>query len=123
MQGTRANSFRRFGFIGEWYLEFARCLPVRVKHRYGSIASILILQTGVAQRGLACSDGFFQEPSFCKAPYYLDQLDRIAGCAHLEVPEAEGRRIVCELQSILPGYLVPKYVQEIASETSETTLI
>jgi L-lysine 2,3-aminomutase len=46
-------------------------------------------------------------------PYYLHQLDRVSGAAHFEVPVAEGRRIVRELRSRLPGYAVPRYVQEI----------
>ena len=46
-------------------------------------------------------------------PYYLHQLDRVAGAAHFEVPEQEGRRLVKELQARLPGYAVPKYVKEV----------
>ena len=47
-------------------------------------------------------------------PYYLHQLDRVAGAAHFEVPEQEGRRLVDELRRRLPGYAVPRYVREIA---------
>jgi KamA family protein len=46
-------------------------------------------------------------------PYYLHQLDRVTGAAHFEVPVDEGRRIVRELRARLPGYAVPRYVQEI----------
>jgi L-lysine 2,3-aminomutase len=45
-------------------------------------------------------------------PYYLHQLDRVAGAAHFEVPISTGRRIVEELRARLPGYAVPRYVQE-----------
>jgi EF-P beta-lysylation protein EpmB len=45
-------------------------------------------------------------------PYYLHQLDRIAGAAHFEVPEARGRELVAELRARLPGYAVPQYVRE-----------
>ncbi|MEM1305793.1 MAG: hypothetical protein AAGG46_12905, partial [Planctomycetota bacterium] len=55
-------------------------------------------------------------------PYYLHQLDRVAGASHFEVPIGEGRRIVAELQSRLPGYAVPRYVQEIAGERSKTPI-
>jgi EF-P beta-lysylation protein EpmB len=55
-------------------------------------------------------------------PYYLHQLDRVAGAAHFEVPVEEGRRIVEELRKRLPGYMVPRYVQEIAGEASKTIL-
>jgi len=45
-------------------------------------------------------------------PYYLHQLDRVAGAAHFQVPEPEGRQIIAELRSRLPGYAVPRYVRE-----------
>jgi EF-P beta-lysylation protein EpmB len=46
-------------------------------------------------------------------PYYLHQLDRVAGAAHFEVPVERGQQIMAELQQRLPGYAVPRYVQEI----------
>lgn len=45
-------------------------------------------------------------------PYYLHQLDRVAGAAHFEVPIERGREIMKELHARLPGYAVPRYVQE-----------
>ncbi len=49
-------------------------------------------------------------------PYYLHQLDRVAGAAHFEVPEEVGRQIVEQLRARLPGYAVPQYVREVAGE-------
>jgi len=43
-------------------------------------------------------------------PYYLNQLDRVDGAAHFEVPIEDGRDIIQELRKRLPGYAVPKYV-------------
>ncbi len=45
-------------------------------------------------------------------PYYLHQLDRVAGAAHFEVPEPEGVELVRRLRLQLPGYAVPRYVRE-----------
>jgi EF-P beta-lysylation protein EpmB len=45
-------------------------------------------------------------------PYYLHQLDRVAGAAHFEVPVEQGRQLVAQLQAALPGYAVPRYVQD-----------
>ncbi len=45
-------------------------------------------------------------------PYYLHQLDRVAGAAHFEVPIQEGMRLIRELRALLPGYMVPRYVRE-----------
>ncbi len=53
-------------------------------------------------------------------PYYLHQLDRVTGAAHFEVPLSEGKRIVQQLRSELPGYMVPRYVQELPGEASKT---
>jgi EF-P beta-lysylation protein EpmB len=47
-------------------------------------------------------------------PYYLHQLDRVEGAAHFEVPVEQGRRLIAEMRSQLPGYAVPRYVQEAA---------
>jgi len=55
-------------------------------------------------------------------PYYLHQLDRVAGAAHFEVPEATGRRLITELRRRLPGYAVPRYVRETPGEASKTLL-
>ena len=52
-------------------------------------------------------------------PYYLHQLDRVAGAAHFEVPIADGRQIIDELRTRLPGYAVPRYVQEVAGVSSK----
>jgi KamA family protein len=50
-------------------------------------------------------------------PYYLHQLDRVAGSAHFEVAESRGLALVEELRRKLPGYAVPRYVREVAGET------
>lgn len=52
-------------------------------------------------------------------PYYLHQLDRAAGTAHFEVRVDTGQRIIDSLKTILPGYAVPRYVQEIAGAESK----
>ena len=45
-------------------------------------------------------------------PYYLHQLDRVAGAAHFEVPEDRGRELIRQLRARLPGYAVPRYVRD-----------
>lgn len=55
-------------------------------------------------------------------PYYLHQLDRVAGTAHFEVPEQIGRQLVADLREHLPGYAIPRYVREIPGELSKTPL-
>lgn len=55
-------------------------------------------------------------------PYYLHQLDRVAGAAHFEVSIERGREIMRELHSRLPGYAVPRYVQEQPGATGKVAL-
>ena len=55
-------------------------------------------------------------------PYYLHQLDRISGAAHFEVSDANARAIIVEIHRMLPGYLVPRLVREIAGEAGKTLL-
>ncbi len=56
-------------------------------------------------------------------PYYLHQLDKVQGSGHFEVSEETGRQLISQLQKVLPGYAVPKYVREIAGQPSKTPLI
>jgi L-lysine 2,3-aminomutase len=56
-------------------------------------------------------------------PYYLHQLDPVAGAAHFEVSGERGRQIVKDLRVRLPGYAVPRYVQEVPGTTSKSDLI
>jgi EF-P beta-lysylation protein EpmB len=55
-------------------------------------------------------------------PYYLHLLDRVTGAAHFDVDERMGIRLVGELRSRLPGYLVPRLVRETPGELSKTVL-
>jgi EF-P beta-lysylation protein EpmB len=55
-------------------------------------------------------------------PYYLHQLDHVAGAAHFEVPDLTGLAIMDELRRRLPGYAVPRFVREIAGGLSKTAV-
>jgi len=55
-------------------------------------------------------------------PYYLHQLDRVAGAAHFEVDDTRARDLVEELRARLPGYLVPRLVREVAGARAKTPL-
>ena len=45
-------------------------------------------------------------------PYYLHVLDKVAGAAHFDVPDATARNLHETLMAQLPGYLVPRLVRE-----------
>lgn len=48
-------------------------------------------------------------------PYYLNQLDLVTGAAHFQVPIEYGVELMQRLQENLPGYAVPRYVQDTAN--------
>jgi EF-P beta-lysylation protein EpmB len=93
-----------------------------------SEAGIVLLNQAVLLAGV--NDSVESQVSLCERlvnlrviPYYLHQLDPVAGAAHFEVPIERGRRIVEELRTRLPGYAVPRYVQEVPDAESKVTLI
>jgi L-lysine 2,3-aminomutase len=55
-------------------------------------------------------------------PYYLHQLDPVAGAAHFEVPVETGRTLIAALRARLPGYAVPRYVRETRGGTNKEVL-
>ena len=55
-------------------------------------------------------------------PYYLHQLDKVAGASHFAVTDEAALKLYQQLLAELPGFLVPKLVREIAGEASKTPL-
>lgn len=55
-------------------------------------------------------------------PYYLHLLDPVAGAAHFDVPETEGRTIMAQLHGVLPGFLIPRLVKEIPGKPGKTLI-
>lgn len=55
-------------------------------------------------------------------PYYLHLLDRVKGAAHFEVSEKEAGRMMRELASCMPGYLVPRLVREEPGAPAKTLM-
>lgn len=55
-------------------------------------------------------------------PYYLHQLDPVAGAAHFAVSDARAKELVAAVSMALPGYLVPRLVRETPGAGSKTPL-
>ncbi len=53
-------------------------------------------------------------------PYYLHEMDRVLGAGHFEVEGGESQTIMRELNTRLPGYLVPRLVREVAGAPGKT---
>ena len=90
-------------------------------------AGVMLLNQAVLLRGINDSTAALKDLSerlleISVVPYYLHQLDRVAGAAHFEVPITQGRQIMQELRALLPGYAIPRYVQEVAGMPNKTVL-
>jgi len=55
-------------------------------------------------------------------PYYIHLLDPVQGTAHFEVATQQAKQLQHALRAALPGYLVPRFVREIAGEQSKVPL-
>ena len=55
-------------------------------------------------------------------PYYLHQLDRVAGTAHFEVDDATALDLHRRLAARLSGYLVPRLVRELPGDPGKRPL-
>ena len=59
----------------------------------------------------------------CKTlPYYLHLLDPVTGAMHFDVNRQNALDIVKLMQQQLPGYLVPRLVQEISGKQAKTAI-
>jgi EF-P beta-lysylation protein EpmB len=81
-----------------------------------------VLLRGVNDSVDALAD--LSERSFASGvlPYYLHQLDRVAGTAHFEVDDAKARSLHAALAARLSGYLVPRLVREVAGDPGKRAL-
>ncbi len=57
------------------------------------------------------------------SPYYLHQLDAVAGAAHFRVAEERGRELLAALRRRLPGHALPRYVREDAGRPHKTPIV
>ena len=55
-------------------------------------------------------------------PYYLHLLDPVQGAGHFQIRDERAKQIYSELQLKLPGYLLPKLVQEQAGELHKSLI-
>ena len=55
-------------------------------------------------------------------PYYLHLLDPVQGASHFDIDTTEARQIYRELQTMLPGFLLPRLVREIPGKLSKTLI-
>lgn len=56
-------------------------------------------------------------------PYYLHLPDKVKATSHFDVTLAKARKLHKQMQALLPGYLVPRLVQEVPGEKHKTLII
>lgn len=96
----------------------------RLLQRYGiQLLSQTVLLQGVNDSVLLLRELFFALARTGIIPYYLHQLDPIAGAGHFFVERERGIFLMKELQKCLPGYAVPKYVEEIPGQFHKTRIL
>ncbi len=88
---------------------------------------VLLLNQSVLLRGVNDQVDTLAELSHrlldCRVvPYYLHQLDRVAGAAHFEVPIERGVQLVHQLRARMAGYGVPRFAREVAGQASKEVL-
>ncbi|KTD52839.1 EF-P beta-lysylation protein EpmB [Legionella quateirensis] len=61
--------------------------------------------------------------SYGVLPYYLHVLDKVKGAAHFDMSISKAQTIYQQLQSLLPGYLLPRLAREEPGKLNKTLLI
>jgi len=87
------------------------------------VLSQSVLLRGVNDRADVLAALFERLVDLRVMPYYLHQLDAVAGAAQFEVPLEEGTALITELRARLPGYAVPRYVRETPGATHKEVLV
>lgn len=81
-----------------------------------------VLLKGVNDSTAALKELFLKCVENGIVPYYLHQLDRVEGAAHFEVDPKVGKTLLKELRAKLPGYAIPRFVQEIPGKQGKTLI-
>ncbi|SDB84867.1 EF-P beta-lysylation protein EpmB [Acinetobacter boissieri] len=90
--------------------------------------NITLLNQTVLLKGVNDSVKVLQNLSYrlfeCNVmPYYLHVLDKVKGAQHFDLSQDHVTTLYNELLALLPGYLVPKLVREIAGEKNKTPIV
>lgn len=92
-----------------------------------SNAGVILLNQSVLLQGINDDVKALKQLSLrlldCRVlPYYLHKNDPVRGTAQFEVSIQRGIELIEQLRAELPGYAVPRFVQEIAGEPSKVII-
>ena len=71
-----------------------------------------VLLKGVNDDSLQLESLFLKLDSLGVSPYYLHHPDKVKGAMHFDLPIERGLEIMKELRTMLPGWLIPRYIQD-----------
>ncbi len=94
----------------------------RLKRAGATLLNQSVLLAGVNDDALTLIDLSKRLLAIGVLPYYLHQLDQVTGTSHFEVPVPRGIEIIETMRASLPGFAVPRYVQEIPGQPNKTAL-
>lgn len=103
------------------HINHAQEIDARVRFAVASLTTVRVrvLNQAVLLKGInddARSLAELFETAFDAGiqPYYLHMLDRAKGAAHFDVPHTRAVELEQTLKRTLPGYLLPRFVREVA---------
>ncbi len=105
----------------EWDQEVAEAIG-RLRRAGAVLLHQAVLLRGVNDRVDAMVDLHRRLIELGVLPYYLHQLDPVAGAAHFAVDPEAGLQLMAAMRQQLPGYAVPRYVVELAGEPSKVPI-
>ena len=94
-----------------------------LRHTGCHLLNQTVLLAGVNDNAVTLAELSERLFSFGVLPYYLHLLDKVHGAAHFDVSVQQALSIFQQLQTLLPGYLVPRLVREEAGKKHKTLII
>lgn len=93
-----------------------------IQHLSIPVLSQTVLLRGVNDSVQALKELYLKLVKYGILPYYLHALDPVQGALHFDVLLEEGKALIEALRKELPGYAVPRFVQEIPGEANKTCI-
>lgn len=97
-------------------------VAVAVRRLQGTGALLLnqaVLLKGVNDSFEALAELSERLTAMAVTPYYLHQLDPVAGAAHFQVNDTRALALMDSMREHLPGYMLPRLVREIPGDTAK----
>ncbi len=94
----------------------------RLRRGGSTLLNQSVLLAGVNDDAVALAELSERLAALGVVPYYLHQLDRVAGAAHFAVSDERARALHAALHARLPGWLVPRLVREEPGAVGKTLL-